>query len=178
MLEVADRDTYALTEDEHATAKLVAKRRNTMNGGQSNIPGGETSSVTQREDTHYRAIVAEIAVSRIFNLAWTGCGKGSYGAFDVGNMLEVRSIDNPSKNLMVRPADAAKRGSPIVLALVQPPDAIRVSLLGWQFVGDAIDSGTPMDQKTTRPYWIVQRHKLRHLDELRAYVLEWIWSNN
>ncbi len=151
-----------LTDDEKACGKCVARIRNTHNDGQTNIPGGETASPEERLKQHYVACLAEIGTSRMFNLAWTGCGKGSSGLLDVGGIIEVRSITEFHKGLLVRESDHVV--APYVLAYVESPAT--VSLVGWEFRATVQDNGVHRDADTENPYWTLEHKKLRKMREL------------
>ena len=164
--------SYALTEDERACAEAVAKRRRSLNGGQSNFVT-ETMSSDDRDQQDFRAVSAEIAVSRLLNLCWTGCGKGALVAVDVGHLVEVRSINSPTHGLQVSERDEPRSNNPITLCLVTPT---HVQFMGWEFISEVFKQGRKM--RENKPFWVLPQSKLRHFDELKAYVLEWLWSKN
>ncbi len=150
--------SYRPNDDEAACAAAVAKRRNKLNSGQSNLPGGETATEKEMFLQHYTACLAEIAVSRVTNLCWTGCGVGATGLKDVGDMWQVRSISDPSRGLLVRPKD--DDNDPIVLVYVDRGTR-ECHLLGWEFVGWVKHYGRAVDQETDRPCWIMPPDELR-----------------
>lgn len=157
---------YTLTADEVACAHAVAARRNALNGGQSNIPGGETASPDERLRQHQRACVAEIAVSRVLNLAWTGCGKGAQGLRDVGYHVEVRSIGARGRGLLVRPRDPDD--APYLLVLVDSVTS-RASLLGWAMKGEVMAHGERHAADTEKECWILRERQL-HPVQLRRFA--------
>jgi hypothetical protein len=144
--------SYRPTDDEAHAAGAVARRRNAMNGGQSNIPGGETTTDADRLRQHYCACLSEIALSRIENRAWTGCGKGSLGVRDVGYWWEVRSITDPSRGLLIRPKDDPEAA--YALVLVHPDRTCEV--LGWAYGRDVIEQGRMIGKGTDKPCWILR----------------------
>ena len=159
-------ETYLPNRDEAIVAYRVARIRNSNNRGQSNIPGGENTSRQQREIQHYRAALAEIAVSRMTNLCWTGLGKGSLGCIDVGNLLEVRSIVNLRNGLLVRDKD--KESLPYVLVHV---DKNRLcTFLGWAFIEEVKRLGRVLDADTSKPAYILEQEKLHDMESLLAYI--------
>jgi hypothetical protein len=162
----AARYNYRPTDDEAAIAETIAKRRNTLNRNQTNIPGGETANKEERYKQHYRAVLAEIAVARIFNQSWTGCGKGSDGLPDVGGKIEVRSIDSRSKNLLVRKKDADR---PMALVLVS--ENRNCEVLGWEYASIVREKGRILGEGTEKEAYLLGVNELRDPKELYS-VLE------
>lgn len=148
---------YRPNDDEASIAMVVAKRRNKLNGGGTNIPGGEVATTDERLLQHYRACLSEISVSRITNLCWTGCGKGAHGLRDVGNVLEVRSIPTPNKGLLARGKDNDLY--PCALVLVQ--DDRWCEVMGWEFFGNVKRNGRIIDGESESPCWILPAGELR-----------------
>ena len=157
----AARYNYRPTDDEAAIAETVAKRRNTLNRNQTNIPGGETANKEERYKQHYYAVLAEIAVARIFNKSWTGCGKGSDGLPDVGGKIEVRSIDSRSKNLLVRKKDADR---PMALVLVS--ENRNCEVLGWEYASIVREKGRILGEGTGKEAYLFGVNELRDPSEL------------
>lgn len=149
---------YQVTADERAVAELIGERRNRLNFGGSNLPA-EYASPEALVRQHARAVAAEIAVSRRYNLCWTGCGKQS--VFDVGNCLQVRSTTNPLIGLIVRSKDVMDH--PCVL--VQVDMDYNCTLLGWEYYRVVMKSGKLCAADTTKPYWMLDRSKLRPLED-------------
>lgn len=158
--------SYRPNRDEAVIAFKVAKIRNGKNRGQTNMPKGEHSTCEQREIQHYRAALAEIAVSRMTNLCWTGLGKGSLGYIDVGNMLEVRSIDDLQKGLLVRDRD--KESLPYVL--VHVADTRLCTFMGWAFFEEVKELGRIIDADTSKPAYILSKEKLHDMESLIMYT--------
>ena len=154
--------TVQLTRDESEAAMSVAKRRNSLNGGQTNIPGGEMANAEARLKQHFVACLAEIAAAKNLNRYWSGCGKGSTGLKDVGGFLEVRSITEMGRGLLVRPKDDPQ--DPYGLIFVTPE--LSCHLLGWAYGYEVIAHGRALDQNTQRPCWILSSEQLRPWDEL------------
>jgi hypothetical protein len=142
--------TYRPNDDEAAVAALVARRRDTLNRGGSNFEGGETASREEIYLQHYRACLAEIAVSRLTNRCWTGCGKGSLKVPDVGGEIEVRSIANPKHGLCVQVRDRDE--SPVVQVLVTTDRICNV--MGWETFANAKKLGKGYNLHTAHPYWL------------------------
>lgn len=168
---VTDRYRYRPNDDEACVAAAVAKRRNSLNGGGSNIPGGETATHEERFLQHYRAALAEIAVSRMTNLCWTGCGKGAEGLRDVGDALEVRSVASAGRGLLVRPpknGDPEDTLAPHVLVLVTE-DRWCVPL-GWETYGGVKAKGRSLGADSDRPCWILEAGSLRPFAALVSIV--------
>lgn len=150
--------SYIPNEDEAHAAMAVAKRRNELNRGQSNLPGGETASKEDRQIQHYIACLAEIAVARLSNLYWTGCGKGADGLRDVGGIYEVRSITDRSHGLLVRQRDL-EGNPPFVLVFVHAVNR-RCEILGWYPAQDVRRDGREIDSNTTKPFWVLSQDRL------------------
>lgn len=153
---------YTLTDDEAACAAVVARRRNRFNAGQTNLPGGESASESDRLLQHYMAAMAEIAVSRVTNLCWTGCGRGSDGVPDVGRALEVRSVSRRGLGLLARRKD--RDDLPCVLVLVEPK--AQCTILGWETYGEVKRRGRGRDLDSERPCWTLPADKLRPIESM------------
>lgn len=158
-------DVYRPNDDEAAAALVVAKRRNTLNGGGTNLPTGETADEAKRLNQHYTACLAEIAVSRLLNLAWTGCGKGAAGLRDVGGTVEVRSIIETRRGLLLRPKDDPE--PPYVLVYVDQATR-NCHALGWAYGSDVRARGRLLDGETSKPCWILGQDGLSEFDHLKA----------
>lgn len=161
---------YLPNDDEVSVARMIAQRRNTLNGGGSNIPGGERATQQEREEQHFRGALAEIAVSRLSNRCWTGCGIGANGGKDVGYMLEVRSIDKLGNGLLVRDKD--KDTDPCALVFVATDRSCEI--VGWAFYGEVKRRGRLIDGDTNKRCWVMP------VDMLRPW-LDWVeilrWMN-
>lgn len=147
---------YRPNDDEAACAWTVAQRRNTLNSGQSNLPGGETAPEDVRLRQHYTACLAEIAVSRILNLCWTGCGKGSEGLRDVGGTWEVRSVTKRGRGLLVRQKDDEQ--APFVLVYVDPVTRC-CEIVGWEYCREVRSRGKFLDERDHQA-WVLEPDKL------------------
>lgn len=159
--------------DELACADAVTRVRR-ANHGRSRFDSDATGAELDLQDRN--AILCEQAVARELNLYWTGCGKGSLGVADVGYFVEVRSVKAPLYRISMQAKDRKPDGEdrPMVICRVLEHD--QVEIMGWDFVSELIKRGTPRDQDSRAPWWQVSSDGLRHLDELHAYVLEWLWS--
>lgn len=78
------------------------------------------------------AAIAELAVAKAFNLAWTRMTK--IGAPDVGGFIEVRTVKVPSFCLLLHEDDDPTQDA--VLAYVDPKNETDISLLGWINIKD------------------------------------------
>lgn len=145
---MANQTVYRLTADERACARTVAQIRNTLNHGQPSAADPLMDSET-RLAQHYRACVAEIAVCRLTNFSWSGCGPGADGRRDVGDSLEVRSVTSRHKGLLVRQKDFDD--TPYVLVLVDH-DGTEGEILGWAMKEEVMARGTGRDLDS-HPYW-------------------------
>ena len=156
---------YTLTEPEVACAKAVAGIR--MRSG-----GATFSEKHHLENVEVQAAAAEITVSQLLNVSWSGCVPY---ATDVGKFAEVRSISDPDRALLVRARDFPDAfGKPVILVYVNGRNC---EIKGWEFAEDVKANGRPMGEGD-RLCWLLPQKKLRHYDELVAYKLEWIWSTN
>jgi hypothetical protein len=149
---------YRPTDDEAASALTVARRRNSKNGGQTNLPGGETATEEELLHQHYAACLSEITVSRLMNRAWTGCGKGSHGIKDVGGWWEVRAITDAGHGLLVREKDDQHAA----VALVYVDKESRwCEALGWEYAHFVRAHGRELGSGTDKPCWILAQHSLQ-----------------
>lgn len=160
-------EVYRPNDDEAAVAATVARRRNGLNRGGTNLPGGETATESERFLQHYMAALAEIAVSRVFNMCWTGCGKGSTGLLDVGGMIEVRSISNMRHGLLARGKDA--NDSFCVLVHVSE-ETRECTLIGWERFGTVKEKGRLIDGDSESPCWVLGQLQLQDVKDLRRIV--------
>ena len=158
-----DRWAYHLTNDEAACARVVARRRRGLNGGQTNLAAGEHQSDLDRLKNDYHACIAEIGASRILNLAWTGCGKGAYGVPDVGGKYEVRSITSLNKGLLINDSDKNKSRI-YILTYVYAPHCAK--LLGWETGTSIVLNGIHRNSHTPKPYWTLPIENLKSMDTL------------
>lgn len=134
---------YRPNDDEAACAWTVAQRRNELNNGGSNLPHEKMDADAMLRQ-HYTACLAEIAVARLLNLCWTGCGKGSEGLRDVGNTWEVRSVSKRGRGLLVRQKDDEQ--APFILVYVDPVTR-ECELLGWEFCHQVRARGRFLDER-------------------------------
>jgi hypothetical protein len=158
---------YRPNDDEAAVAFTIAKRRNQLNGGGSNLPGGERATIGERLLQHYAAALSEIATSRMTGLCWTGCGKGAEGLRDVGDLIEVRSVRSPELGLLVRrpkPGKLEDIGVPYVL--IHVGEDRWCAPLGWEYWDVVLDMGRVQGERTDHPCWILEPERLRPFDEL------------
>jgi hypothetical protein len=150
---------YVPNNDEAAVAMCVADIRNRNNGGQTNLVK-ENQTSDQNRMTNYRGVLAEIAVSRMLNLCWTGCGKGATGLKDVGNLFEVRSIAEIALGLLCRSRDLDS--DPFVLVHVDQDRSCQA--LGWEFAEHVKAQGRVLDAGTDKVCWILRNDQLRPMD--------------
>jgi hypothetical protein len=148
---------YRPSDDEAACAWVVAHRRRAKNGGQSNLPE-ETATNEERTLNDYQACLAEIAVSRLLNLCWTGCGKQEH---DVGGIFEVRSISDPAYGLQVNERDGDD--DPVILVHVNNQSR-ECTLVGWHFVSAVRQFGKKM--RDEKPWWLLPQSKLHRMGHL------------
>lgn len=158
--------SYTPNDDEANVAFLIAKRRNTLNGGRwvSNLTREKEStvSINERLISQYCAALSEITVSRILNMCWTGCGKGACGAEDVGGCIEVRSIVKRGLGLISRKKDENK-----ICVLVHVDKGTRLcTILGWSSHAYVKKNGVPRDQNTEKPYWVLPEDQLFPIETL------------
>lgn len=138
--------------------------RGRLNGGQENLIRDRTPPDEQYL-IDYVACLAEIAVSRLLNRAWTGCGRAEDGSasYDVGSFLQVRSITDRSYGLITREKDNPHD----ITALVHVDRATRVcTLLGGARNSDVRAYGVGRDLDTEKPYWTLPQSSLCQLEDL------------
>lgn len=157
---------YRPNNDEAAVALLIAKRRNALNRGGSNLPDGETATPEERLIQDYCAVLAEIAVSRMLNLCWTGCGRGSDGLLDVGDCVEVRSITQPHKCISARAKDPD--AVPVVLVLVDKATR-ECKALGWNYYHEVKSQGRRIDRDE---YWVLPKSALHPMAKLKPLLTQ------
>lgn len=168
--QIASRWRRVLTRDEVEAAKVVAQiRQDTAGaGGKTNLPV-ERSTPEERLATQEVACYGEIGVSRVTNLAWTGCGKGSTGLPDVGGMVEARAVTEARLNLVVRPKDKAEY--PYVLVQVDVEGSrVVTTAVGWAMKADVQRRGVPRDVDTEKPYWTLERKALLKMEALGPWL--------
>jgi hypothetical protein len=112
-----------------------------------------------------RAARAEIAVAHCFNLCWSGMS--SKNNIDVGFTIEVRSINNSSYNLIVKPQD--KVGLPIFLLLEEylEDGSVDMTVLGWHEKPES-------KRFCNDDYWLVRQRYLIDIKEffsLKKYYM-------
>jgi hypothetical protein len=156
---------YRPNDDEAAAAFLVAKRRNTLNNGASNLPNGEQVDAATREWQHYAACLAEIAVARVLNRCWSGCGKGTLERHDVGNCYEVRSITDRSRGLLVRAKDD---GNTIFILVFVDVETRNCEILGWEIGQRIRQKGRMLDPTSPKPCWVLPAADLIPIQVLMA----------
>jgi len=155
---------YRPNDYEAACAAAVARMRGKLNSGQENLIR-ERTPASEQYVIDYVAALAEIAVSRIMNLAWTGCGRSDDGSasYDVGGFIQVRSITNPSYGLITREKDDPEDQT----VLVYVDTGTRCcSVLGWESNQAVRDQGIARDTLTAKPYWTLPQSRLRPMSEL------------
>lgn len=82
---------------------------------------------------------------------------------DVGENIQVRTIDRGHNTLAVRPNDPAD--APYVLCLIDPAVKYRVYLLGWQY-GHKVRLDGRWREEWPRPAWTVTQQNLNCMTEL------------
>jgi hypothetical protein len=160
-----NRWTYKLDKHEMEVAYYVGRLRClTAQDDDSTDDTGIHKSFEVRVMQNVNACIAEIAVSRMLNSSWTAM---AWKQPDVGGFIEVRSITNPTHNLVVRAFDKDK--SPMVLVLVNENLCIAK---GWEFVYTIKEVGIYDDSKGL-PYWRTKSgYKLREMNELLLRYLK------
>jgi len=150
---------YKLAPYEMQIAAAMSKIRRSDSSGDSKIDLPLTDKQKDRNDII--AVRSEIAVSRMLNLCWTGMGKQQP---DVGGWVEVRSIENPKKNLIIRAKD--RDDSPCVLVLVV--DDVCTALC-WAFARTGRRIGRKQGENQF-PYHLLLRRDCNQMDELPDIV--------
>lgn len=116
--------------------------------------------------------MAEAAVAKHFNLYWSGMGSDAPGDVDVGGCLEVRSIAQRDRKLILHPNSPSNL--PFVLVYCNPP---RFELLGWIFAKDAKQQKYWCDPAANNgrvggAAFFIPQSDLRPISELSAVMFE------
>ena len=156
--------TYRPNDYEAACAFAVARLRGRFNSGQENLLQGRTP-VEEQLRIDYVAALAEIAACRLLNMCWTGCGRSEGGgpSYDVGGVLQVRSITNPSYGLITRMKDNPDD----VTALVLVEETRMCTLLGAARNAEVRMLGLGRDLESSKPYWTLPQSKLTPIESFQ-----------
>jgi hypothetical protein len=163
------RDRYRPNDDEARVAGLMARiRRDFSSKEKSNLAAGETD-FEWRFFNNYVGALAEIAVSRMLNMCWTGCGMGGGKRLrDVGDCVEVRSITERRKGLLANKCDT--EAWPCVLVFVD--DETRwCEALGWETFAAVRAHGIGRNLETHQPYYVLPQHRLRPFHDLLPHLI-------
>lgn len=152
----------SLTASEIKLALEVFGQRCAMN-----IDVGAKHKYGSEQNTHNEALDiigtrGELAVAKCLNLYWSG-SVGNYKAIDVGGLIEVRAVDDPSKRLMIHEED--KDTPPFVLAVQIKPTLWR--LVGWMYGWEAKNPKYWSDPSgKNRPAFFVETADLHPMSDL------------
>lgn len=155
--------SYRPNDDEACAAAAVARRRNGTAHRPHRIPDAPDKTADDIARLHYQGALAEIAVARMLNRYWTGCGKGAHGVLDVGGSVDVRSIAVPHRGLVARDTDPDD--VPCVLVHVDRDTRV-CTALGWAFYRDVKRNGEPHGEDPARRCWILSGRSLYPMDTL------------
>lgn len=108
-------------------------------------------------DGNIMGAMAEMVLSKFFNVYWTG--KGNYGGADVGATYEVRSKDYHGAGLRMHKSDLKKKDSPFFL--ITGLNGVHV-IHGWIYPVDGIKEEWFGDHaKTGKPFYQVPQSELK-----------------
>jgi hypothetical protein len=145
-----------LFPDEIAAAVAVASRRRL--GCQRNRTKPTHFEPRDRWGVEVESACAEVALSRLLNLAWTGAS--GVARPDVGGMIEVRHSSHDDAHLLIWEGDDPR--VPQVLVTGHDGD---YSARGWQF---PVSAWRP-EWRRHKSWWVPQA-ELRSMDELLRMV--------
>lgn len=118
------------------------------------------------EILHMMGAFSEMAVAKYLNLYWSG-GIGIIGGIDVGEMVEVRSITQPTYRLFLHEKDRA-----LPFVLVYPKAVHEYRLIGWIRGHDGKRDAfrDPKPRKAGERQWAVPQSALLDMEDLRRWV--------
>lgn len=147
-----------------AQAAIVAQQRNSSQRDAGRKDGLVKGNSLNRD---LEGALAELAVSKAFNLPWTGrfypiqtWDKWKHEGNDVGK-LEIRSTDRSNGRLICHPND--KDDSPYLLVLSH--DSPFFHLVGWVFGKDAKNS-LYWRTNVPKPCYMVPQENLKSISSL------------
>ena len=119
---LTNRWEYRINADEMENIKttVAIRRRTAVVDVPTYLGASRECSPEENELRNIRSCAAEVAMSRILNLCWTGCGTREP---DVGGFLEVKSVVHPKHRIMAKHRAVMEwmqrdRLTPVVLVLV------------------------------------------------------------
>lgn len=159
------RWSYSLSLYERRVAIGVARMRSEDNDGSTQTASQDRDGGARFEQDCV-ACFAEVAASRLLNLAWTGMSRREP---DVGGVLEVRSVRDPTRRLTARATDVHPNRP---VALVYVDEGERCHAMGWQQFHVIRSLGVLRGNDGGAPYHLLSNQHLRGMDEL----LPWLWT--
>jgi len=170
---ITERDwvPVPLNPNEDEVAKLIARIRRTQNNGRSNLAGGERLTAAELMANDITGARAEQTNARYLNLYWTGIYRGDKKKTtrDVGDLLQVRAVDDPRLGLLVRPTD--DDNDPFVGVYVEErAGKIICWQRGWEYAAIAKRLGTLRDKYTDKPYWTMPWEYLRPMPKIFSLI--------
>lgn len=103
----------------------------------------------------------EVAVAKGLNLFWTG--QHEMHSPDVGRVIEVKTIDQNNKNLIVHPIS---KNDAIYSVLAQINSATTVEIVGWIKTADGRRPEYVFEGRPGHKIFLVPRNSLRPIAEL------------
>jgi hypothetical protein len=150
-------------ELEHGAAGGRARYWWALENGCSDTYGGYHPRDPRALPRHIISAQAEFACALALDLPWSW-NVGNLDSIDVGDMVEVRSIQKAHHKLILHPKD--KDHLPCVQVLTMPP---RFELTGWVWIGESKRKEFWRDPTGEgRPAFFVP--KLRPMLELVAWI--------
>jgi len=152
-----------LTLAELQIAHFVSTQRHihALKGG-GNGNHGAPEDVSQGTGISILGCIGELAVSKYMNMYWSG-SVPPYTMTDVGGCVEVKTIEDTGKKLLIRPNNSDEL--PFVLALCSDGGKL-VRLLGWSYAGDAKVDAYRTAPNGRAPCWMVPQSALNPMSDL------------
>jgi len=144
----------SLTEEEMATAKRVAEKRNS-----ESITAGYKDKhgyVGDRLIINITGAYGELVFCKGFNITWSE-SVNTFKAPDVGSDIQIRTMLSKWRKLTVRPDDDPKQR--YVLVTGEPPN-FRIE--GWLYGYEAMQDKWEETYGGRPPAWFVPHTKLNH----------------
>jgi hypothetical protein len=159
------RTFLKLNDGEIGMCKWVGEARFEYAVAHGLNPGlGTSKDVEEAKANSIRGVECEFAASVLLNVSWRP-NIGILGQPDIGEIIEVRSIDRPDRRLIVKPD--AKPNAPYVLILIEN-DVHHFA--GWEFA--KLAKKWPLEDYGRDRAHYVDRNRLRSMPELFGLIGE------
>lgn len=155
-----------LSYAEIQVAYFVAVQRRIFNMKKQSKHQHGLAPETEPTNIEMLGCAGEMAVAKAFNLYWDT--SLNHHTVDVGGLVEVRSVNQPGRRLLIHEKD--RSDLPYVLVYSDPRSTI-FTLKGW-IVGEEGKKEEYVRDLTgkNRPCYVVPDEKLRPMTELSAWL--------